>query len=330
MSDLDSDFFVTPAHYATDQDALMQVRHTVFVDEQNVPPELEPDEHDATATHVLALSSSEQKPIGTARVVYLDQPNTGKTAKIGRMAVLQAWRGQGVGAAMMHLLLDDARRQGATQAELDAQLHAMPFYESFGFTAHGDVFDDAGIDHKKMTTSLEPLDTSPPTSQTAARETATSQAITNIQARNQALHRIIERSTRHLNIFIRSLEPGLLDDEQSLSLIRQFVTANHEAHCRVLLREPQQAIQTDHPLIALMQRLPSKITIKQTGNDVDATYHLDVYLNDRQDGLIQVQSERMDAKHHSASPATVKPYLDRFGRSFEHGIDIPDIRRLGL
>jgi predicted GNAT family N-acyltransferase len=33
---------------------------------------------------------------------------------------------------------------------LAAQVHAIPFYERFGFVAHGDVFLEAGIEHREM------------------------------------------------------------------------------------------------------------------------------------------------------------------------------------
>ena len=39
---------------------------------------------------------------------------------------------------------------GVTRAALGAQLDALGFYERLGFTAYGDVFDDAGIDHRMM------------------------------------------------------------------------------------------------------------------------------------------------------------------------------------
>ena len=39
----------------------------------------------------------------------------------------------------------------ANEIQLDAQLTAVKFYESLGFTSYGEVFKDAGIDHVAMT-----------------------------------------------------------------------------------------------------------------------------------------------------------------------------------
>ncbi len=63
--------------------AAFAVRHQVFVVEQAVPPELERDEFDDVAVHLVALRGDEV--VGTLRIVV-----SGGTAKIGRMAVLAA------------------------------------------------------------------------------------------------------------------------------------------------------------------------------------------------------------------------------------------------
>lgn len=133
----------------SDREAAMRIRFTVFVDEQQVPPELEPDEYDADALHLLLVDEA-GIAVGTARIV--EKP--GQTAKIGRVAVLASHRGQGVGAFLMQETMQHARLRGLTRAILDAQTRAIPFYERLGFVAEGPEFDDAGIPHRHMTRAL--------------------------------------------------------------------------------------------------------------------------------------------------------------------------------
>ena len=128
----------------------MAIRIAVFVEEQNVPPELEPDEFDDSALHLLAVDAATGDALGTARVV---DKGSG-LAKIGRVAVLQSARGRGVGQTLMACALDHAARAGQTVAALDAQVHVIPFYERLGFVVEGPVFDDAGIPHRRMTRPL--------------------------------------------------------------------------------------------------------------------------------------------------------------------------------
>lgn len=120
------------------------LRHEVFVLEQDVPIAEEQDALDATATHVLATEAG--TPLGTARIVF-----TGGTAKVGRVCVVQAARGTGLGAALIKACIAIAAdTPGIQQVKLGAQLHALGFYEKLGFTAFGPVYDDAGIDHRDM------------------------------------------------------------------------------------------------------------------------------------------------------------------------------------
>lgn len=128
----------------------MAVRFEVFVDEQQVPPELEPDEYDQDAIHLLAEIVETGEVIGTARIV--DKGNG--IAKIGRVAVRQAARGFHVGDGLMQAALAAAREAGQSVAMLDAQVQVIAFYERLGFVAEGPVFDDAGIPHRRMTRNL--------------------------------------------------------------------------------------------------------------------------------------------------------------------------------
>lgn len=141
MSATGSGFSVRPATWAEDEEGLRAVRQAVFVEEQDVPPPLEWDGLDDDCEHLLVTDEAGQ-PIGTARLL--------SEGKLGRLAVMAAWRGKGVGRALMEGLLAQARAHGLTDLSLDAQVRAIGFYEAFGFRAVGPVFDDAGIPHRKM------------------------------------------------------------------------------------------------------------------------------------------------------------------------------------
>jgi predicted GNAT family N-acyltransferase len=121
------------------------IRYAVFVDEQKVPAEIELDDWDALSLHALALDA-QGRVLGTGRLL--------PDGHIGRMAVLQSARGQGVGTALLRALLQAARARGDREVVLSAQTHAMPFYEKAGFIAEGDEYDDAGIPHRQMRLSM--------------------------------------------------------------------------------------------------------------------------------------------------------------------------------
>jgi predicted GNAT family N-acyltransferase len=130
------------AYGSADFDACMALRIEVFVHEQNVPEEEERDELDPVARHFLAQQDG--VPVGTLRLVGKSPDVT----KITRVAVRRAARGQGIGVALMQA----AEAAAATGIlALDAQTHALRFYERLGYAPEGAEFMEAGIPHLHMT-----------------------------------------------------------------------------------------------------------------------------------------------------------------------------------
>ena len=127
--------------------AMISIREAVFVVEQGVPVELELDGLDPACHHVLAVDP-QGRPIGTARMQ--------RCGHIGRIAVLLEWRKRGIGSGLLNALTEMARREGLESVDLDAQVHAIGFYEKHGFRTRGDVYLDAGIPHRNMRSRLVP------------------------------------------------------------------------------------------------------------------------------------------------------------------------------
>ena len=144
---LNPPFVVRAVNWGASRDELRALRREVFIEEQHVPEELEWDDGDERAYHVLA-TSLEGRTIGTGRL-KLD-------GQIGRMAVARDWRRRGVGAAILQTLVDLARKEGCSLVRLHAQTHALDFYARQGFVAVGGEFEEAGIAHRAMELRLEP------------------------------------------------------------------------------------------------------------------------------------------------------------------------------
>lgn len=138
-------FTVRVADWERDREALRRVRFEVFVKEQKVPEELEWDGIDGDCLHALAEDEHGQ-PIGTGRLL--------PDGHIGRMAVLAAWRGEGVGAALLRRLMALGKERGHREFLLSAQTHAIAFYAREGFEAFGEEYMDAGIPHRAMRKSV--------------------------------------------------------------------------------------------------------------------------------------------------------------------------------
>lgn len=131
------------------------IRWTVFVEEQQVPPVQEIDARDFRddVTHLLALVDG--KPVGTARII----PDGGGYYHLGRLAVRKEGRGLGIGAALVRAVHDHVSKLTPLEkkacVKLDAQVQAQEFYEKLGYRpTTGEVFLDAGIEHRELAVVL--------------------------------------------------------------------------------------------------------------------------------------------------------------------------------
>ena len=130
--------------------AAQGVRTAVFIDEQQIPKEMEWDEADAVAVHAVALNRL-GLPVATGRLL----PAQDGVAKIGRMAVDKALRGSGLGRAVLEALMAVAQARGDREILLHAQCSAEVFYSRQGFKRQGAVFVEAGIAHIEMVKNLD-------------------------------------------------------------------------------------------------------------------------------------------------------------------------------
>ncbi len=131
--------------------AALAIREVVFIEEQQVPREIERDDEDPTAYHLLAQVGGHA--IGTGRLVELREPppgEKGRWGQIGRMAVLVSNRRHKVGSKILSHLENVARTRGLDGVVLHAQVYAHGFYKALGYEDASPIFDEAGIPHVEM------------------------------------------------------------------------------------------------------------------------------------------------------------------------------------
>ncbi|MGQ4659216.1 GNAT family N-acetyltransferase [Lysobacter sp. F6437] len=281
---------------------LRHVRETVFVQEQGVPLALEWDELDPLCHHVLARDGRGEA-IGTGR---LTPKHT-----IGRMAVLPAWRGRGVGDALLRALLEQARGLGWHELSLHAQASAIDFYARHGFLPFGERFEEAGIDHQSMRLLLDavnPVET---------REAAIA-----------ALLGVIAGARRRLDIYSRELDPGLLDVPEVVAALRRLATGGGEI--RVLLQDPAEPQRALAPLIGLGQRLPSAFAFRAIEEPTDRSYPSAYVANDLRGYYFRPLGHRFDGETRLDAPGRARQLRAVFDPVWQRARPCTEYRALGL
>jgi predicted GNAT family N-acyltransferase len=290
--------------YAAARPALRAVREAVFVREQNVPLELELDaERDPQCQHVLAFDA-DGEPIGTGRLT--------PDRRIGRMAVLSAWRGRGVGEALLEALVARARALGWREVSLHSQASAIGFYARQGFLPFGPRFEEAGgIEHLAMYRLLgaaNPVD---------GRDAAAA-----------ALTGLLAQARRALWIYSRELDPGLLDRADALAALRRFAVDGGQV--RVLLHDPAAPQRALAPLIGLAQRLPTAFEFRAVEETVDQNDPAAYCVNDREGWYYRPLGHRFDGETRLDDGPRARQLRARFEPVWERARPCTEFRALGI
>ena len=285
-------------------DECMAVRVEVFVREQGVPPELERDEEDRAATHVLARDPS-GTAIGTGRITA--------SGRIGRMAVRRGWRGRGVGDAMLRALLDHARASGLAEVRLHAQAPAIGFYAARGFVPSGGRFQEAGIEHQAMWMPLL---------RAGAVETRGEAVAATASVVAGARSRVWIRS--------RELDPGVLDAEPVLEALRAFAVAGRAREVHILLHDPAAPQRAHAPLLGLAQRLPSVFLFRAVDDPVDRTYVPAFLASDGGGYYFRRLGHRFAGDWDPGNPGRARQLAESFKPVWERSRPCTELRALGL
>lgn len=303
------------ADWSMDEAALRDVRTRVFVQEQSVSEVLEWDGLDDCCIHAIAETAS-GGVIGTGRL----HP----TGKIGRMAVLAAWRGRGVGAGILRRLLESAMQKGLEEVYLHAQVAVVGFYARLGFVAEGPEFEEADIPHRLMRLAL------PHAGEDDAGEvTGTRRLLSGKAEFTDAVAEIASFAARSLVIFTPDLEHGVYDSSRFLEAVKRLVLSRSHARIRVLISDPARVQHTANRFLHIGRRLSSFIEFR----------HLSDTCQNRGDAFLIVDgsalvyravADRWQGLSDSYEPRMARLYLGQFEQMWQLSEPAHELRETRL
>jgi len=320
---IENRYYVEPANWATDEPVLNPLRIAVFVEEQQVDRDQVWDGKDSQCTHVVARCSGDRSAIGTARI--------SPEGKIGRMAVLPQWRGQGVGGALIVALIDQAKDRRLAQVYLHAQVNAIDFYQRHGFAAEGDEFMEAGIAHRKMRMHLpsaEPIKRVGEGLPVTERRSKLLTTESLIECRESTLA-IMQQARHELCVYSRDLEALLYDQDPLIDQFRRIALSGPRARLRILVQDPARATHDGHRLVLLAQRLTTAISIRQPHPD-DLEYNAAFICSDSTGYLYRSQADRFEGEGDLCNPLRCAELQRYFDAIWERALVINEFRRLSL
>ena len=316
-------FSIRQASWPEDRELLRQVREPVFVEEQGVPLEMEWDDDDIMAFHLVALDS-QQQPVGTARLLGNGQ--------IGRMAVLPAWRGKGIGTALLDRLLAQAQADGMQKLFLHAQADAQAFYSRAGFHPVGKLFQEADIAHRKMIWTQDGSKPAEPEIELELPQLGESDELFHLHTEaDHLIHAagLLRQTKRELALFTHDLDPAVFDQLPFLEAFKALAMRSRHSRLRILLQDNTLVLQRGHRLVELAQRLPSVVEIRRPYEDYLA--HPENFLLADDSGYLHKRSlEGYSGIACYHNRHRVNRLLAVFDEAWEHGTPDRELARLHL
>jgi predicted GNAT family N-acyltransferase len=312
---------------------LQSIREVVFIKEQEVPQDIEWDGQDEYSTHFLAVNELGQY-IGCARLM--------PSGQIGRMAVLEEYRGTGVGAELLQFVVESGKATGFDRLFLHAQSYAINFYKKGGFIAFGGEFEEAGIAHMSMEMKLPlafPQDTETSDTHPNIREQEVRPTLTKDESQvkpfggfsecTEALHEVIASARRRLLILSPYLDHELFDKEGVEALVSALARSAPKVEIHILIFNSKLIVNRGHLLVDLARRLDGKIKIRllqeqptsQSSSFVCAD--LDAY-------WLLPSSDKHDGVCDLANPVTCRRLTEAFESAWSKSSEDPELRRLRL
>jgi predicted GNAT family N-acyltransferase len=316
-----SGYRIEPADYQADYDDLRTVRAAVFVEEQDIPVEIEFDAIDAQCRHVLARDA-EHRPIGTGRLTA--------DFKIGRMAVLPHWRGQGVGKALLQNLIETARRSGATEVTVNAPLETLDFYQKSGFTAYGQISEVAGIRHQSMRLCLQPAVAISYRTIKPRGVSVEAVKFDSLPETVAATLQLIAQARRQVCIYSRDLEYSLYGRSEIVEALKRFAVQSRDGGVQIVVQDTIAVRSQSHPLLDLAQRLPSFFEFRTPVEAEDLQYASVFLANDRDGYLFRLLGSRYEGDWSPAAPARTRQLAEEFDRIWQRSRICTEFRALGI
>ena len=313
---------VEQTNWQTSQNALRQIRHKVFVEEQQVPQELDVDGLDPSATHWLAFNAKGQ-PVGTARLTA--------DGHLGRLAVLKPYRNLGVGSAIMRQIIRFAAQQGIGTLALDAQVHAVPFYQGLGFAVSGKEYREAGIPHVAMNLDIGHLAHPVPERELPdiSEKQREHKAIDGLEVFLARARKMAQRAELKIRIFSDDLNPVIFSDQQLCQAFFELASRHPTAEIRVLVRDNQLMKTRTIGLAELSQRLSSHIFVKQLNKRLKVLL-TDFLVFDDTGILCRQELKRYVGYSVDYAPREALELIGEFDLLWEQSEPDPEARRLHI
>lgn len=151
-----------------------------------------------------------------------------------------------------------------------------------------------------------------------------------IDALNCAIAELAAQSRRQLSAFIAAPMPALWNSPACVETLRQFLTERGQREVRLLFAQPETLARDCGALVALAQRLPSRLRLHRADADFTLPASQSVVFAEDGHALLFDSGTHPAATTLSDEPGITRPLAERFHAAWERGQPLDELRSLGI
>ncbi|MGY0504349.1 DUF7931 domain-containing protein [Luteimonas sp. e5] len=150
-----------------------------------------------------------------------------------------------------------------------------------------------------------------------------------IEAQNAAIKALADAAGRRLMLFVPRAESTLWSSPALVQALREFTTARAQREAQCLFIDVDGLARDHGTLIALAQRLPSHVLLRQADADFSPPANQAFVVNDR-GGLLLFDSGTSGGATLTDAAERARPLAARFAESWERARGLHELRALGI
>lgn len=326
-------FDAAEVEWAQQGKIIRKVRESVLVRELGLDASMGADDDDEAALHWHAQTDDGQT-IGVIRMT-LD-------GVIGRLAVADNHRREGVGHALVELAVGKAQRFGWTEVRLTGLASLAPFYEDEGFAPEGDPYTEDGRDYQAFVRKLESENVfDRPRTALSGDDYDTGDVPYRLGEDNRLLllrreeefqNVIIEmcaQASQTIRIYSPVLEHKLFDRKELRAVCSALARRNKYTRIEILIYDSHRVVKNGHVLLDLARKLPSSVGIKIVDPELRQLNH-EYVLADNYGLIYRHDYENVEGYANFYDLTECNRLGRAFRSAWESGLNDPYLRQLRI
>ncbi len=147
---------------------------------------------------------------------------------------------------------------------------------------------------------------------------------------SNAINAVLEDSVRLIRIYSPDFEPEIYGQADVVEGMKQFALQNSNAHIQIVLSDLSRVVKDGHPMMPVIERLPSRFTIRVLNRHYDRS-NLPAYsylLGDKRRVCFRANVDHDSGFAHLDDVATVSRLSEEYAELHRSSQASPELRRL--